>query len=111
MLEDIILGLLKRWRPTKYKGIGWRGGLLLALYWSAVCSVAAGVGWDILGITISALGGALVGYRLEGISGAIAVAIFSGLLWAIIVYLDGTILGGIVFGAFAGYYIATRTRE
>jgi hypothetical protein len=111
MLEDILLSFLKGGRPARYKGIGWRGGLLLALYWSAVCGVGGRLGWHVVGMLLSILGGGLIGYRLERLGGAIAVAVFTAILWSITVADELGSLAGIGLGVLVGFGLALKARE
>jgi hypothetical protein len=111
MMEDILLALLKRGRPSRYKGIGLRGGAILAIFWSGVCGIAGWTGWNVEGTIISAIAGGFVGYRLEKTGGAIAVATFSTLLCSIVAMSDCGPVGGVSLGTYVGLMIGLKTKE
>jgi hypothetical protein len=110
-LEEYLLDLLKGRRPSKNKGIGLRGGLLLAVLWAPICGVAGAVGWNIWGAVFSGVIGAVVGYRLERVSGAVAVAIFSVVFWTISATEGWGPFIGMAFGGLGGLGIGIKTRE
>jgi hypothetical protein len=108
---DFLLSSLKVWRPSRYRGIGIRGGLLLGIFWIPLATVASQVKWDPLALTFAAISSALVGYRLERISGAIAVVIFSLVVWAIVVYEGYEWYFAAGFGFVMGLGAGARTSE
>jgi hypothetical protein len=116
MFEEFVFLLPRHVRPSKYKGIGWRGGVLLAIYWLGVGGLAGASGWSIEGLVASMLGELLVGWQLERLGGAIAVAVFSAGIWSLIGTATfaqstlGTVVGAIL-GFVGGFSIAFRTRE
>ena len=111
MLEDIILALYKGRRPSRYKGIGLRGGVILAIFWGVICGIGGTTGWDVYGSVFSALAGGFVGYRLERVGGAIAVAIFSLTYYSIAATSNFGVFGGVLFGFLLGLTIGQMTKE
>jgi hypothetical protein len=80
-MVEYVLEFLHWWRPSRYRGVGIRGGFFLGLLWAAVSWAASELGWDPIGLTVALMFSAAVGYRLERLGGAVAVAIFSLGFW------------------------------
>jgi len=112
VLIFLILALAKRRRPSRYKGIGVRGGVVLAALWAPLCGVAALLGSNVWWISFCVLAGLCVGYSLERVSGAIAVGIYSGLL-AGFAMLDREVppWGWAIVGAGVGILLGLKSIE
>lgn len=108
---DLVLNLLHRWRPTRYRGIGIRGGFLLGILWAGVSGVGCRIGLDPLGMTLALVSSAVVGYRLERVGGAVAVAIFSLGLWVLPCSTGWPWSVAAGFGFLMGLVVGARTRE
>ncbi|HET6573002.1 MAG TPA: hypothetical protein VFG68_05320 [Fimbriiglobus sp.] len=80
-MVEYALDFLRWWRPSRYRGVGIRGGFVLGILWAIVSGAASELGWDPIGLTVALLVSVAVGYRLERFGGAIAVAIFSLGFW------------------------------
>ena len=78
---DFALDFVQWWRPSRYRGVGIRGGFFLGLLWAVVSGTASVFGWEPIALAIALVASAGVGYRLERIGGAVAVAIFSLGFW------------------------------
>ena len=78
---DFALDLISWWRPSRYRGVGIRGGFVLGILWAVVAAAASVLGWDPIYLALALAVSAAVGYRLERFGGAVAVAIFSAGFW------------------------------
>jgi len=108
---DYALDILQVWRPSRYRGIGIRGGFVLGLLWAPVCGAASVLGWDPVGLPVALAVSALVGYRLERIGGAVAVAIFSVGIWALGVHFGWPWPATTGFGFLMGLMYGAATTE
>jgi hypothetical protein len=110
MLE-FALEFVKWWRPSRYRGVGIRGGFVLGILWAFVSGSASDLGWDPAGLAIAMVISAGVGYRLERIGGAIAVLIFSLGFWWVPIFCNWSWPYAAGFGFVMGLVYGTATTE
>ena len=110
-MVELFLTVLKRYRKSRYRGIGIRGGFVLAVLWAVLCGLAGLVGWSVANTLFAASAGLVVGYRLEGVGGAIAVAVLIGLYWSIVASAGWPPGLGAIFGFVMGLVIGAATTE
>jgi hypothetical protein len=111
IMLEWVLNLVSLWRPSRYRGIGIRGGFVLGILWAGVSVAASELGWNIIGLVLALLGSAAVGYRLERIGGAIAVVVFSLFFWHVSVRIGGPWPLAASFGFVMGLVYGAATTE
>ena len=110
MLE-FALDFLRWWRPSRYRGVGIRGGFVLGILWAVVSGAASVLDWNPIGLTVALLLSAGVGYRLERVGGAIAVVIFSLGFWWVTLFSGWSWPFAAGFGFIMGLVYGTATTE